>query len=284
MAKTPQVDLPALLEQASAYLDELIKSEEAKAEALAKSDKEESSKEESKEESSKEMEKAEESKKEESKEESSKEESKDLKKDDGSHYEDQSPELSAPAPEAPAEEPAQEEGPSLNDMVKDLDDEMLQELKDAVDAELAGRQSAQPAPEAAPEAPAPEMEKSAVMKSEDKESQEKLTKAEQEIEGLKATIADMADILEKVVSRPVQKAVTDIQQVQIVSKGDSAAPLKKAEEMSDEEIEKKLRETSSDAKKLQSLTKSEKEAIGDYFAAGPNKKKRTNEILQIVNK
>jgi hypothetical protein len=306
-----QLDISKLLEEAGAEVDALIKSEREKIEALQKkeeSSKEKSSKEESSEKSSKEessMHKKEISakhkangdvmkKEESSKEASSKEWS--MKKDEGSGYESQAPEASSPAPEMSAGAPGQEgqhedQGEDLQSMVSSLDDEMLHELMQVVQMEMEGRQQQHAGPEGAPheeagpEAAAPQeapgMEKMAMAyKSELEATKDRLAKAEEQTANIQKSFLAMTELLDKMVNKPVQKAVTDIRSIDYVDKGEK--DLKKAEEtnISDADLQKKAKELSSDFKKLGSLTKNEREVLSDFFV----NKKRTPEILKLVSK
>jgi len=282
------LDINKLLDEVEADVKKLLKSAQEDAESLKKA--EES--------------KAEASKKEESKKEDKKEQSKaDLEKStvakadepEGSGYDSQAPEASeasaeeaAPAADeaaAPAAEGDQAE--DLASVMQGLDDDTLHELYQKIKMELMARMQSQEgsaAPAADASAAAPDL----AMKSE-KESIEKLTKAEselktkdEEISKLKKSLEDyerglseMTDMLKQVLERPVQRALTDIS---FVAK-DGAEGLKKSE-MSDEDIKKAVDAISSDRKKLSTLNKSEIDAIQDFYA-GKNVK---DKVLKIVNK
>jgi len=258
--KTEQnIDLDALLSEVGAEIDTMIKSEKDKMEALKKSDSK-------------------------------------LKKDDeGSGFEapapSPSPEASAapeeaPAPEAEAapEESQQEE--SLQSMIQGLDDEMLQELVQIVQMEMETRSKSQEpsAPEEAPSpspeasaAPAPEMSKMDMYKSEVQGLKEKLNKSEEQSKNLEKAFTAMTELMEKMVSRPVVKAVTDIRSVDFIDKG--GASLQKSE-MSDQEIDSHLRKMASSSTELAKLDKNERDALSSYFAT----KRRTPEVLKLVSK
>lgn len=271
MSNTAQaLDVQALIAEATAEIDKLLKAE---VEKLHKSE--------------------EKSKKEESKEESKKEDSK-LEKDDesSSHYENQSPEMDAPAEPAPEMDQSPEapqEGAGLADMVKELDDSMLQELHEAIMQEMQMRQPQEEAPpEQAPEmdqsAPAPEappemsMGKSEKEESEElKKTQKDLAEAQQQISKLSKAFEEMTELVQKAARRPVTKAVTS---VDIVPRGDE---LKKSEspQIDDRELEARLRGVAGDMKKLATLTKSEQNAVSEYFVGG---KKRNETVIKIALK
>lgn len=291
------LDINKLLDEVEADVKKLLKSAQEDAEGLKKA--EES--------------KAEASKKEESKKEDKKEESKaDLEKSamakadeqEGSGYDSQAPEAS----EAPAEEaaPAADEAAApaaegdqaedLASVMQGLDDDTLHELYQKIKMELMARMQSKEGADAAPAADAsaaPAADASAAapdlaMKSE-KESTEKLSKAESELktkdeeigklkkslEDYERGLSEMTDMLKQVLERPVQRALTDIS---FVGK-DGGEGLKKSE-MSNEDIKKAVDAISSDRKKLSTLTKSEIDAIQDFYA-GKNVK---DKVLKIVNK
>lgn len=275
--KPEDIDLNSLIASVGQEIDKLIKSESEKLQALKKE--EESPKEESKEESSKE---------ESSKEESEQSMKKNLRKDDEKssmqpQETEEAPEMEA-QPEAPEHNEQDGELESLEGMVKDLDDDMLHELMQVVQAELDSRSAPEQAPEA-PQAPEahqeqPALPMDAAMKSEIEELKNKLSKSEEESKSIQKAFETLTQLFNKAVSRPVAKAVTNIKDVQYTDKGEGA--LKKSEQanISDEEIRKQLTKISSDQKAMASLTKSERDAMLDFFTS----KKSRNEVLKIINK
>lgn len=281
-AQEQTVDLNAILKEVAGEVDQLIKTEEARLDALKKN--EESSK---KEESSM-------SKKEES---SMKKEESSMKKDEGSGFESPAPEASASSSAAPAESAAapgaEDQGESLQSMVQGLDDDMLHELMQVVQMEMEARsKSAAPAPDAsmsqppaaspAPAADASAMKSEASMmhKKELDEVKEKLAKSEEQSKNLEKAVTAMTDLMEKMVNRPVTKAVTDIRNVDFVDKGEK--DLKKNEDanLSDEDFHKKARKIANDKNELGKLTKNEREALSAYFVT----KKRSPEVLKLISK
>lgn len=268
-----EFDLKKLLKEAGDVVDSLIKSEKEKQEVLQK--KEESSKEESSKEESSVEKKEDSSKKEES-----------MKKDEpaspeNSGYESQAPEASSPSPE---DSQGQDQMESLESMVSSLDEQMLQELKQVVDMELSARsQQQQPAPEASPAPTQPEAappQQDMAMKSEVEALKEKLVKSEEKSANVEKAFGLMSDLMEKMINKPVDKAITDIQSIAYIDKGEQE--LKKSENstVSDEDLKKKLTAISGDNKELAKLTKSEREAMTEYFVT----KKRNPEVLKIVTK
>lgn len=278
---TEQFDLNKLIEEVTNDVNDLIKSEKEKLDAAkatqatdmkkAEASKEESSKEES------------------SKEESSKEESSKLKKDDeGSSYENQAPEASASA-EAPPEAPAEEAGPhdgegTLEEMVAALDDDMLNELRAACEAEQAQRghnadaAAVEPSAEAAPAPEAsPALHMSEAANEADIKKDEKLVKAEEKIEHLEKYVQSMAELLEKMASKPVVKAVSN---VDYVDRGETALAKADAKDFTVEEINAELTKISKDGKKLSALSKHERDAMLDFFSS----KRKTPEVLKIITK
>lgn len=286
------LDINKLLDEVEADVKKLLKSAQEDAEGLKKA--EESKAEASKKEESKKEESKKEDKKEQSKADSEKSAMAKADKQEGSGYESQAPEASeAPAADeaaAPAAEGDQAE--DLASVMQGLDDDTLHELYQKIKMELMARMQSQEdsaahasaAHTAETSAAAPDL----AMKSE-KESIEKLTKAEselktkdEEISKLKKSLEDyerglseMTDMLKQVLERPVQRALTDIS---FIAK-DGTEGLKKSE-MSDEDIKKAVDAISSDRKKLSALNKSEIDTIQDFYA-GKNVK---DKILKIVNK
>lgn len=278
-------DLDAIIQSVSALVDSLVSTENTA--RLNKA-----------EESSKEASKEEKSKKEGSSKESSKKEESMAKADDveSSGHENQAPEVDG-QPEMSQDpsmdenqDPSQEQGENLESMVQTLDDDMLQELKQVVDMELNARQSQGQQPdqgqppmgeEQAPAAPAPEMPgpEQAAMKSEVASLSDKLAKSEATAQKLEKAFLEMTNMVQKLVSKPVQKAVTDIKSVDYVDKGEKQ--LKKSEsDMTDSEVMAKAHAISADPKKLSNLTKNERGTLMDYLTS----KKRTQEIVNLINK
>jgi hypothetical protein len=280
------MDLDSLLAEVSKDVEQMLKSQQEAVATLKKS-----------EESSKEASSKEESSKEASSKVAKKEESS-FKKDEasqsaapaeGSGYESQAPEATDPAAQ-----PGAEQADSIESMISGLDDEMLHEIYQKIKMELQARmgegsQDQEPAPpmegpaNATPSADAASAPMD--MGKSSKEEGEKLAKAEselaktqKELEELKKTTGMLAEIVEKVISKPVVRAVTDIRSVNYIDKGEGE--LKKAEltNVSDEDIKKKLSQVTADQKKMATLSKKEHEAILDFYSS----KKRSNEILELI--
>jgi hypothetical protein len=286
MPKEQNLDISQLLKEAGAEIDALIKTEKEQI-ALQKS------------EASMGKNKANGSvmKKEESsmkKEESSREESS-MKKDEGSGYENQAPEASASAsqsaappmadPNAPPQDGQEDQGQDLQTMVSSLDDQMLDELMQVVQMEKETRQSQQAAPQEGSQSmsqsappPGPDMSQMA-QKSELEDTKNRLAKAEKQAQDLQQSFTSMTDLLDKMVNRPVQKAVTDVRQIEYIDKGEKALSKSEAENISDADLKKRLTEMSKDQKQLGALTKRERETLGDFFI----NKQRTPEILKLVS-
>jgi len=290
------VDLNAILKEVAGEVDELIKSEQARLDSLKKNEESSMKKEESsmkKEESS--MKKEESSmKKEES---SMKKEESSMKKDEGSGFESPTPEASASSSPAPADPSAQaspeaDAGDSLESMVHGLDDEMLHELMQCVQMEMEARsKSAAPAPmESAPAAsPSPSPAASSAMKSEESSAmykkemdamKEKLSKSEENAKNLEKAVGTLTDLMEKMVNRPVTKAVTDIRSVDYVDKGEKDLKKTEQENISDEEFHKRAKKIAGDRSALGALTKNERDALSNYFVT----KKRSSEVLKLISK
>lgn len=287
------MDLSALLQEVGKEVDTLIKSENEKIEALKKA---EASKSESS--SSSSMAKAEESKSESSKsemekaEESSKSEmaksAEAVKKDEsGSGFESPVPEASAPVAAAPAAE-NQESGESLEAMVQGLDDDMLHELKQIVDMECQGRQQSQASADqasadqskaAAPAAP--DMGKMEMAyKKEMEDVREKLAKSEEQAKSMEKAFTTMTELIDKMINKPITKAVVDIKHVDFIDKGEKELKKSEQETVSDSDLDKKLKKMATDQRELGKLTKNERDALGQYFV----NKKRTPEVLKLINK
>ncbi len=300
------LDINKLLDEVEADVKNLLKSAQTDAANLKKAE-EKSKEESSKEESSKEASKKEAS----ALEKSGVAKAEDIKKDDAapkedSGYESQAPEASEQqesAPEAAAEaapeaHQGEEQVEDVAGIMKDLDDDMLHELYQKIKMELMARMQGQEASAdqsaAAPEAAAaqqaaPAADMQMAMKSQ-KEEGEKLSKAQAEskakddeiaklkksLEETEKGLGEMTDMLQMLIARPVQRAVTDIQFVDKDGGG-----LKKSEsELSDEEIKKAVDSISSDRKKLSTLTKSERDVILDFYA-GKNVKEK---VIKVINK
>jgi len=275
------VDLNAILKEVGGEIDQLIKSEQARLDA-AKA--EEATKLAKKEESS--------MKKEES---SSKEMS--MKKDEGSGFESPAPEASSPSPEASASSAApgaEGQGEDLQSMVQSLDDDMLHELMQTVQMEMEARsKSASPAPaagaspapassaSASPAAPAMKREESSMMYKKELEAmQEKLAKSEEQSKNLEKAVSTMTELMEKMVNRPVTKAVTDIRNVEFVDKGEKELKKTEQADVSDEEFYKKAKKIAGSQQELGKLTKNEREALSAYFVT----KRRSPEVLKLISK
>ena len=279
MGKEQNLDISQLLKEAGAEIDALIKTEKEQI-ALQKS------------EASMGKNKANGSVI--KKEESSREESS-MKKDEGSGYENQAPEASASAsqsaappmadPNAPPQDGQEDQGQDLQTMVSSLDDQMLDELMQVVQMEKETRQSQQAAPQDGSQdqsqqapPPGPDMSQMA-QKSELEDTKNRLAKAEKQAADLQQSFTSMTDLLDKMVNRPVQKAVTDVRQIDYIDKGEKALSKSEAENISDADLKKRLTEMSKDQKQLGALTKRERETLGDFFI----NKQRTPEILKLVS-
>lgn len=280
---TPKIDLEKLVKEAIGELDVLIKKETDKADELKKAEaaaaevlkKEESSKEKSKEESKKEEEK-------------SKEES--MKKDDASAS---SPAPSPEASDSSATPPASPEASdsqqdqdfgSLEELLADLDPEKLQDLMEKCKMEMAKRSS--PAPQAAPadmgspSAPAPSPSASAPLQMSEKDNakveelEQKLAKSETETKKLQAGLEKVTELFEKMINKPVRKAVTDINHV--AKPGETSLQKTEAKPLTDKEIGLKLNSIS----RKPTLTKNERDSIVDYCLH----KKGKETILKLIEK
>jgi hypothetical protein len=277
---TPKIDLEKLVKEAIGELDVLIKKETDKAEELKKAE-------------AAELAKKEESSKEKSKEESSKEKEESMKKDDAS--------ASAPAPSPEASDssatpPASPEASdsqqdqdfgSLEELLADLDPEKLQDLMEKCKMEMAKRSS--PSPEAAPAdmgsaspaAPAPSPSASAPLQMSEKDNakveelEQKLAKSETETKKLQAGLEKVTELFEKMINKPVRKAVTDINHVAKPGEGS----LQKSEDkkpLTDKEIHAKLTSIS----RKPTLTKNERDSIVDFYLH----KKGKETILKLIEK
>jgi len=234
------------------------------------------------------LEKKEESSKEQSmkKEESSKEQS--MKKDDPSQSPSPSPESSdsqsspAPSPEDSQSQQDQDYG-TLEDLLADLDPEKLQDLMEKCKMEMAKRQSPAPSPEqaappaASPSAPAPSPSAPLQMSEKDsakvEELEQKLAKSETETKKLQAGLEKVTELFEKMINKPVRKAVTDIAHV---AKPGETLQKAEAKPLTDKEISTKLNSISRKA----SLTKNERDSIVDYCLH----KKGKETILKLIEK
>lgn len=274
----PQIDINQLIQEVGQEVDALIKAEKEKLEALNKAEP-----------VVKQEEKKEESSKEDSKDKSDMEKMEAVKKDDeGSGFESPAPEASAQsaAPDMSAQAPQEQSAESLESMVQGLSEEELQELMQVVQMEMQSRQAqqapaeSQAAPEASAPAAAPEMKAEMAYKKELDEVRGQLKKSEDQSKKVEEAFTVMVDLMDKVVNRPVQKAITDIRTIDYADKGEK--DLKKSEvvDISDSDLEKRLRKMSSDRKELGALNKSEREALSDYFVT----KKRTPEVLKLISK
>jgi cell shape-determining protein MreC len=170
-------------------------------------------------------------------------------------------------------------------MVSSLDDQMLDELMQVVQMEKETRQSQQAAPQDGSQdqsqqapPPGPDMSQMA-QKSELEDTKNRLAKAEKQAADLQQSFTSMTDLLDKMVNRPVQKAVTDVRQIDYIDKGEKALSKSEAENISDADLKKRLTEMSKDQKQLGALTKRERETLGDFFI----NKQRTPEILKLVS-
>lgn len=262
VVKPENVDLQALLKEVGDEVETLIKNEQSKLEAMKKENMEKPAAE--------------------------------MKKDEGSGFENPAPEASSqPAPSGPPASPEesqeQSKAESLEDMVRSLDEDMLQELMQVVQMEMESRKqsSAPAAPEAsmspppAAQPPAPEQKMEMAYKKEFDGMKEKLAKSEEQAKNLEKAFTSMTDLLDKMVNRPVTKAVTDIRAVDYVDKGEKE--LKKNEDIvniSDTDLKKHLFKMSSNPKELAKLTKGERDTLSEYFT----NKKRTPEVLKLISK
>lgn len=218
-----------------------------------------------------------------------------MKKDEGSGFESPAPEASSPAPDASAAAPGAEgQGEDLQSMVQSLDDDMLHELMQCVQMEMESRsKSASPAPaagaspapaasaSASPAAPAMKREESSAMYKKELEAfQEKLAKSEEQSKNLEKAVSTMTELMEKMVNRPVTKAVTDIRNVDFVDKGEKELKKTEQADVSDEEFYKKAKKIAGSQQELGKLTKNEREALSAYFVT----KRRSPEVLKLISK
>jgi len=231
-----------------------------------------------------------------------------MKKDDesssGSGYESQAPEASAsassPAADPSASAPAPSESApaagaeleSIESQLQQLDDDMLQELSQKVKAEMEARmasasgsaaapQGSPAAPGAPAQAPAPAMAMAMAEKEVGEKlakAEERMTKAEKENEELKKALGDMTAIVSHMINRPKVRAANSITDVQFVDRGEEALKKAEVEKMSKEDITKKLKDVTSDNKKLATFSKKEHDAILDFYATG----KRSPELLKVI--
>lgn len=221
-----------------------------------------------------------------------------MKKDaEGSGYSNMSPEQSEGSKEESSgssegsseasQSPEQQDDSGVDhiaDMLGGLDDDQLQHLYMSVKSELMGRMQpqqeasqspAQPSPEApapSPSASSPDMEK--MYMNEKKGLEEKLSKSESEAESLKKALSQATEMLDRLLSRPVKKAITDIR---FVEKGEETVKT----EFTKDELNRKIDEISKDQGKLGKLTKSERETLLDFRVGRYNGR---DEVIKIVSK
>lgn len=262
------VDIDAIVAELQQTINTLEKSNQDQSPSLSK--KEESSKEES-------------SKEESSKEESSKEDKKappsELNKEEGSSYESQAPEASSDQ-QPPMDDQQPDQVEAIEEVLKLLPPDKLQDLMAKVQQELANRPDAgqpdQGQPPAEQNAPAldqpPQPDQSAALKAEKEEAFQKLAKAEQENTELKKLVESLSFNLNKILSKPQPKVITDINSVSLVPRGLAKSDL------SPSEIDQKIKAITSDRSKLAKLTKSQMDAVVSYRFD----KKLSNEILEII--
>lgn len=190
----------------------------------------------------------------------------------------------APAAEQAPEAPAQENVQAEEQQMEELSDEELQEIYASMPKEEAerhlmilsqivqGQQAQAPeapaaAPAAAPMAPA--------AKSEKAQKIAELAKAEKDNENLKKENEEMKKSLEiatraiELALRPIRKSAATMADVQIIDKG-----IAEKKDLSDKEIKSELDKKVSDS----SLTKSDRDAINDYFFTGSGKER----MLEII--
>lgn len=296
MSKKNYIDmnLDEIISEVSTIVEDLTKSEQAQANALKKS--EESSEEKSKSEKEKSKKDEEKSKKEELDKSAL---AKDELGEESSGHDNQAPEavpqeqsIAADQSAAPDQDPSmQQDEESLESMITDLDDSMLAQLKDAVEMEMQARQSQQQAPGAAPQEQAIQEQSAApdmsaqqpamdAMKSEVKDLTEKLAKSAESAKTLEKAFADLTAMVQKAVTpRPVQKAVTDINNVKYIDKGEGK--LKKSEEhVSDADLMKRAHSVAGSSKELSQLDRRERATLQEFLV----KKERNDKIEKILNK
>lgn len=237
------LDVNNLLAQADAILQELLQGAQQQA-SLAKAERAYKAEEEKKELE----EKKEEEKKEEEKEEMEKEEDQSRP-----YYESQSPEAESPKPEA-------EEELDLSAMVKELDDETLQQLFEHIKNELMARS----APAAEEKKPAAEEKKDEVeaLKMSEK-LQAELAQKDQQIAELNKTLNSLMELVETIASRPVQRAVTDVSVIERGGKLQKSA--------SPEDLRKSVYNIMGDKEKMALLSPKELDDLLGYYSGAPYK-------------
>ncbi|MEM4360411.1 MAG: hypothetical protein QXT45_07785 [Candidatus Bilamarchaeaceae archaeon] len=243
------LDVNNLLAQADAILQELLQGAQERA-PLAKAEKAYKAEEEKEELKEELEEKKEEEKKEEEEEkkEMQKEEDKNLP-----HYESQSPETESPKAEV-------EEELDLPAMVKELDDETLQQLFEHIKNELMARS----APAAEEKKPAAEEKKdeAEVLKMSER-LQAELAQKDKQIAELNKTLSSLMELVETIASRPVQRAVTD---VSVVERG---GKLQKSD--SPEDLRKSVYNIMGDKEKMALLSPKELDDLLGYYSGAPYK-------------
>ncbi len=279
MDKNKELNVDAILSEATALISSLINDESSKLQAMKKS-----------EESSKEASKKEESKEEKSSKESSKKEES-MAKDEMSQ-EPAPADAAAPAPEMsqeqPQQDPQEDQGAGLQELVSSLDDGMLQELMQTVQSEMEARQASQPQQEestdAIPQAPEASQEMnpaaSPAMKSESEDLKAKLAKSEQEMIELKKAFESLTETITKSVSKPKPKAVAEIRNLEVVSRGEDTLNKSEKKNPTTKEVLAKMSQIASDRNSLQSLNKSEMETMQEFFST----KTINDKVLQLFNK
>ena len=116
----------------------------------------------------------------------------------------------------------------------------------------------------------------AMAMSEKKDLEDKLAKKDAEIESLKKACGAVMEMTEKLTRRPVKKAITDIKFIDRAGETD----LSKSE-VSEKDLMKYVKEASKDYKKLGNLSKTERDTLIDY-SVGRNKNRE--EIVKILSK
>jgi hypothetical protein len=273
MDKNKELNVDAILSEATALISSLINDESSKLQAMKKSE-ESSKKEESKEEKS-------------SKESSKKEESmaKDEMSQEPAPADAAAPEMSQ---EQPQQGPQEDQGAGLQELVSGLDDGMLQELMQTVQSEMEARQASQPQQEestdAIPQAPEASQEMnpaaSPAMKSESEDLKAKLAKSEQEMIELKKAFESLTDTIVKSVSKPKPKAVAEIRNLEVVTRGEDSLNKSEKKNPTTKEVLAKMSQIASDRNSLQSLNKSEMETMQEFFST----KTINDKVLQLFNK
>lgn len=272
-----ELNVDAILSEATALISSLINDESSKLQAIKKS-----------EESSKEASKKEESKEEKSSKESSKKEesmAKDEMSQEPAPADAAAPEMSQ---EQPQQDPQEDQGAGLQELVSSLDDAMLQELMQTVQSEMEARQASQAPQEestdAIPQAPEASQEMapadSPAMKSESEDLKAKLAKSEQEMIELKKAFESLTETITKSVSKPKPKAVAEIRNLEVVARGEDSLTKSEKKNPTVKEVLVKMNAISADRSILQSLNKSEMEAMQEFFST----KTINDKVLQLFNK